>query len=324
MSQCPALLQILSQDEKDNFEADMVAGKYMRPKYVGECNAKGQKHGKGALYWLNGSVYEGEFANDKQNGHGKHVTFAGDTYVGRYENDQYEEGVYTWADGGTYSGTFKKDRFHGHGVRVFPEGSRHEGNYENGKRNGKGKLFHSDGSIFDGEFRNELRFKGQLTYPNGDIYEGGFENEVPHGKGKLTKADGSVKSGNFNRGVFVGNKPVASSLLISDLTVGATHNGRYLDGTISSDPFKMNAIQLTIKDDAQNEITTSVYNYPGYGGSFGMTMSPTEFSSIPARLGLTKGKKIRIRDPYCKIAMDGQVVIRVDDWGTIEYEGKVN
>lgn len=316
----------MRQEERDKFEREMRGGNFsVGQYYVGSKNELGQKHGKGTLYWMNGSIYEGDFAHDKQNGHGKHNLFNGDVYEGEYKNDQmHGHGLYRWADGGEYNGTFVNDKMHGQGLRKWPLGDYHEGEYRLGLRNGRGIMFYQDGSVFDGVFVNDIRKEGELTFANGDTYTGSFENGQPHGEGKLVTTGGQTYTGRFAFGKFAPSKSSSSSksgqgLCFSDLTVGKTHTGNFLAGTIVSKPFKMNGIHLTLRDSEGADMTVSVYNYPGYQGSFSYTKDSNSLLN-PDACGLEKGRRIRINDPFCKVAMDGQIIIRVNDFSTIEFE----
>jgi len=58
------------------------------------------KEGKGKLLWVDGSVYEGYWSQDKKNGRGRLIKADGDVYVGEWKDDNMEgNGVYTWEDG---------------------------------------------------------------------------------------------------------------------------------------------------------------------------------------------------------------------------------
>eukprot|EP01040_Poterioochromonas_malhamensis_P013357 gene13357-14680_t len=141
------------------------------------------------------------------------------------------------------------------------------------------------------------------------------------GNGKLIKSNGETIFGHFRNGVFTrGEKKKTSSdeLCISDLEVGRTHNGQVLSGIIISKPMKMSALHFTLQDSEKAEMTVSVYNYPGYQDTRGMIVNKSSLLNFDT-CGLEKGKKIRIRNPYCKVAMDGQILIRVDDFSNIEF-----
>lgn len=170
-------------------------------------------------------------------------------------------------------------------------------------------------------FVNDEKKEGQYTFITGDVFIGPFRNDRPEGNGKLIKSNGETILGHFRNGVFTrGEKKKASSdeLCISDLEVGRTHTGQVLSGIIISKPMKLNALHFTLQDSEKAEMTVSVYNYPGYQDTRGMIVDKKSLLNFDT-CGLEEGKKIRIRNPYCKVAMDGQILIRVDDFSTIQF-----
>jgi hypothetical protein len=105
--------------------------------------------------------------------------------------------------------------------------------------------------------------------------------------------------------------------MIKDLGVNMVHTGRFLQGVVMEEPFRLNAIQLIIADATGRRMPVSVYNYPGYQGAF--VVSSWKDREAGSQITLfKKGDTVKIRDPYCKIAMDGQIAVRVDDFSTIE------
>jgi len=57
-----------------------------------------------------GSLYEGDWQNDKQNGYGRMIHLDGDVYEGQWkDNKAHGKGRYQHADGSTYDGEWKED-----------------------------------------------------------------------------------------------------------------------------------------------------------------------------------------------------------------------
>lgn len=109
----------------------------------------------------------------------------------------------------------------------------------------------------------------------------------------------------------------STPIMIRDLRIGVTHTGKCLQGVIAEEPFQMSAIHITLVDAMGQRMPVAVYNYPGYGGSISI-FTQQDLEASPSRNLFKKGDTVRVRDPYCKIAMDGQIVVRVDDFSTIE------
>ena len=58
------------------------------------------KHGYGTYTWADGSIYVGEYKNDKYHGNGTYTYANGDKYVGQMKDGNFNgQGTYTLADG---------------------------------------------------------------------------------------------------------------------------------------------------------------------------------------------------------------------------------
>ena len=64
------------------------------------------------LTWKDGKKYEGNFINDKREGHG----------------------VFVWADGRKYIGAWKVGKQHGVGTYISKEGLSKQGEWQNGRK----------------------------------------------------------------------------------------------------------------------------------------------------------------------------------------------
>jgi hypothetical protein len=106
---------------------------------------------------------------------------------------------------------------------------------------------------------------------------------------------------------------------LSELQLGSVHTGRYVEGTIATDPIKVNAVTFELDDGSGPAMMTAIYNYPGYGGAMGFMnkIDPANAMSAfapPDQFRVTRGQRVRIDEPFCKIALDGRVIVRVDDF----------
>eukprot|EP01103_Thecamoeba_quadrilineata_P005265 TRINITY_DN15088_c0_g1_i1.p1 TRINITY_DN15088_c0_g1~~TRINITY_DN15088_c0_g1_i1.p1 ORF type:complete len:197 (+),score=20.02 TRINITY_DN15088_c0_g1_i1:72-662(+) len=76
--------------------------------YRGDVDAKGDLHGKGTMVFLDGSWYEGQWSNNKQNGHGEFVCSEW-VYRGSFVNGQKDGlGTQDWQNGEFYEGVWKE------------------------------------------------------------------------------------------------------------------------------------------------------------------------------------------------------------------------
>lgn len=188
-------------DETANNNNSHRKGKYTFPSgatYEGDW-IDGRREGMGTLSYM-GSLYTGEFLQDKKHGKGKIQYATGHEYDGMWKDDlPCGKGVLTFGeDGGCYEGDWLNGKRHGFGKLVFPNGDVYEGTFENDVINGKGKLIAKSGLIYDGEWKDD-RFhgKGRLQYPNGMVYEGTFDYGLKAGHGVLKYPTGAVYEGDW-------------------------------------------------------------------------------------------------------------------------------
>ena len=75
-----------------NFDGPMV-------QYIKVILNKNNIDGKGAMIWLNGRTYEGDWKENKMEG----------------------KGQFRWEDGREYDGEYKNDRKHGYGKVIYSQ-----------------------------------------------------------------------------------------------------------------------------------------------------------------------------------------------------------
>lgn len=141
-------------------------------------------HGLGKFtHKPNGTVYDGNWRDDRPNGRG--VEYYPDT--SRYEGDfkdgkKHGEGKYTWADSKIYKGQFVDGHIDGKG-QLLIKGRRsfYEGEFARGQKS-KGKLI-TDYGTYEGQFLNGLMHdsKGTFTWHDGKGFVGPFEYGEMHG-----------------------------------------------------------------------------------------------------------------------------------------------
>lgn len=124
---------------------------YMKPpiqsKYIGELNAKNQRHGQGEYICENGSRYIGSWYEDMRHGFGTLYGANGDTHEGNFQNNMRNgvcKGIYS--NGDIYDGEWLNDRRHGYGQLSRTSISVYTGLWINGNRHGFGTLISWDGT----------------------------------------------------------------------------------------------------------------------------------------------------------------------------------
>ena len=168
------------------------------------CPSTGNKHNCfGTIVSASGVKHEGEFQNDKANGHGTRTYPNGSVFVGMFKDGGREGlGTFTTANGDKYVGEFRNDRFHGQGMNTFRSGASHVGNYEDGHRHGHGTYTFPDGKKkYIGEFvLDKFSGSGSMIYSDGSSYIGSFKDGKLDGFGTRTFFDGSKYVGELNGG----------------------------------------------------------------------------------------------------------------------------
>lgn len=145
--------------------------------YIGTIDPKtNMKHGYGMHITEKGTLYEGQFVNDKKSGIGRCFWTSGSYFVGKYKNGVAE----------------------GDGKLVYKDGSIYEGPLENNKLCGTGKLLYFNGDIYEGQFANDLREgQGKQQFTNGASYEGEWKENKMHGQGTIYYKSGDKVSGRW-------------------------------------------------------------------------------------------------------------------------------
>ena len=172
--------------------------------YTGEMKYS-RAHGKGVLKSY-GTVYEGEFIEQKYHGKGKFTDQHGNTYTGDFKDGKFHgEGSYITKDGREYQGEFIEGQFTGQGSYKDKEGTHYEGGFKNWSYDGEGSLKDSGGNQHIGTFQHGiLSGQGKHILKSGAHYEGEFNYGQYEGKGTFTNDKGDVYTGEFKYGQYHG------------------------------------------------------------------------------------------------------------------------
>lgn len=170
--------------------------------YKGELSKNKQRHGKGTLKWPDGTIYSGDWIEDRATGKGLLKFPNGDTYEGDFVENKFEGvGKYVNSKGVAYEGEWQENVQSGKGIETFADGTYFEGEYVNGQKNGPGKISFADGSVYEGNFvANNIEGRGTLVWPatENKVYEGEWKNNMMEGKGKMTWLDtGKTYEGSY-------------------------------------------------------------------------------------------------------------------------------
>jgi len=146
-------------------------------RYEGEWK-DGEKHGKGKMFFSDGSVYSGDFREGEMTGYGTR----------KYTNR-------------SYTGEFLLGEYHGEGIYT-DKNVTYEGSFRRNKRDGTGKLTNrSNGTVYDGKFSAHRKHGYGVEISPDERYEGMYVRGVREGHGTLKNLVTNVRyEGNFSQG----------------------------------------------------------------------------------------------------------------------------
>ena len=167
----------------------------------------GKREIRGTMKYKNGSIYKGQWKNDKWHGKGLYRTqnynnpnFIGILYEGEFNNDKIEGyGIGKYSSGDQYEGEWKNNKQYGRGILNYVGGGKYIGEWKYGKLDGEGIYYLKNGERFEGKFLdNKYNGYGKYYYINGDYLEGIFKDDLPTGDCLLHKIDGTTENKHFN------------------------------------------------------------------------------------------------------------------------------
>lgn len=153
-------------------------------------------HGRGRFRVADGGVYEGEWRDGQESGHG----------VYRAGANEYEG---QWAEGALKRGTWRREgklyfegefvslehgfRPHGLGTLYGADGKPvYTGGFVQGRRAGTGRELTEEGGVYTGEFAGDTRHgQGVLKGDQGDVYTGEWSLGLRSGRGEIVFGNGN-------------------------------------------------------------------------------------------------------------------------------------
>jgi len=162
-------------------------------KFEGEC--KDDQRRKGKMAMQDGTVYEGEFLNDKYHGVGV-VKMRGaskdnlKTFKGCFSEGRAppQGKIYNQQSGDVYYGAHLDFQKQGFGILMFSNGDKYQGQFNEDKREGVGFMVCANGDYYYGEFLNDKKEGVGRWFSKSDgdkVYEGQWQKDEKHGEGFL-------------------------------------------------------------------------------------------------------------------------------------------
>lgn len=130
-----------SQDVSQSAQTDAVLPEAPPGKvYTGFRNERGQKEGFGVMRCKDGSIYNGQWKQDKRDGHGT-LFFNGGVFEGQWlRGGAHGEGKVRFKNGDTFEGHYAENKKCGPGIYRWKDGSQEVGEYVDGSKHGWHKL----------------------------------------------------------------------------------------------------------------------------------------------------------------------------------------
>lgn len=125
--------------------------------YIGETQ-NGKRHGKGTMYYTDGSTCEGDWADDKGNGEMTYKSQDGTViYQGQVQNGRYNgKGLFVdMRHKRIYKGEFVDSLYEGRGrLYNLKKELLYEGDWKSGKQCGQGKSYFLGELYYEGEWKD--------------------------------------------------------------------------------------------------------------------------------------------------------------------------
>ena len=180
--------QLIGQTKQRVADGHCIIRYRLNDYYIGKVK-NNRKDGFGYHRFVNGLIYKGEYANGKKvNGSVFNPESKSVVYEGGWAKDLYNgHGRLARPSGEVYEGDFKDGQFHGNGVLTWRNGARYEGQFVSGKREGRGLYTNVKGHIYEGGFK-ENKFEGEGVYRWGNLdeFKGSFSKGEITGSGIMS------------------------------------------------------------------------------------------------------------------------------------------
>lgn len=194
----------------------------------------GQRCGTGiCIFGLTGSLYKGEWRDDKPVGNGILFTLPNEIIEGRFDGYKIVDGQVKilLSNGEFYEGNFRNNMRNATGIHYYLNGDFYDGEWQRDRRVGRGRLFHKDGSKLVGVFADD-KLEGKVDFEDAygnlamaedptkarvkskknDFHctSAGFVNGKLYSQGKI-----EFKSGDKYKGAFKDGRPCGKEGVLS-------------------------------------------------------------------------------------------------------------
>ena len=136
------------------------------------------RNGNGKMTYVDNSVYEGKWKEDKRNGKGKMIYADSSIYDGDWVDDNHTgKGKMIFVNNSTYDGAWKDNKKEGKGTYIIPKTISIVEEYvetiNRRKVNKTRTIEKTVTTTYDGDWKNDKNMgKGKMTYSDNSVYEG--------------------------------------------------------------------------------------------------------------------------------------------------------
>ncbi|MFK7948217.1 MAG: caspase family protein [Saprospiraceae bacterium] len=184
-------------------------------RYIGEFE-DGKRYGQGVLFLTNGTKYVGSWKNNLRNGEGRIYQNERLRSTGYWENDQLAQpvqeknycvsgdckdgfGIYLFADGRKAIGKFEGGQISNYAICYYPNGDKYVGQWKFQTRNGNGLLYTIEEKQ-EGAWLDGAFIGATRSIGNKGCVSGNCES----GRGTYIYPDNTIYEGNFGNGMAEG------------------------------------------------------------------------------------------------------------------------
>lgn len=115
-----------------------------------KLSARSPYTGTRGVRYGDGSVYQGDWVADFEDGVGQLTLPGGDSYKGGFKRGQKQgRGVYIFSSGDQFRGSFANNKKNGRGTYIWADGDKFECSFLNGVEDGKATFYSTDGRVVD-------------------------------------------------------------------------------------------------------------------------------------------------------------------------------
>eukprot|EP00435_Cladocopium_sp_Y103_P054220 s82_g17.t1 len=159
-------------------------------------------HGYGTYIHQNGTIYQGQFRNDLQDGLAIETWPDQSQFIGEFARGKKSgNGEYRWPDGSKYLGQWCMNMIDGTGIYIGVDGREYRGRWMDSQMHGCGRYQWVDGRCYQGQYvRDNKDGFGIFTWADGRRYEGYWSKGKQHGVGRLCNAQGSHRMAQWEKG----------------------------------------------------------------------------------------------------------------------------